>query len=153
MIIKWWLFPWHKSATTCSTLRDFGFVNLTIIMKIFHQHLNTFSLIRVIITSYYIYSDISQNINVTENRMCNQEWSKSTRRKPTTCRRLYHIMLYRVHLTWAGFELATLVVVELRLPMQSVPNYYTITTTTASTESINTMLSMYIHNGDSHNMI
>jgi len=25
--------------------------------------------------------------------------------------KLYHLMLYRVHLTWAGFELTTLVVI------------------------------------------
>ena len=26
--------------------------------------------------------------------------------------KLYHILLYRVHLTWAGFELTTLVVID-----------------------------------------
>jgi len=35
-------------------------------------------------------------------------------RKPPTCKSLtnfYHIMLYRVHLTWVGFELTMLVVI------------------------------------------
>jgi len=69
--------------------------------------------------------------------------------KPPTCYRLYHIMLYRIHLT----ELATLVVIGTDCIGIRNSNYYAITTTTAPTESINTMLSMYIHNGDSHNMI
>ena len=35
-------------------------------------------------------------------------------KKPLTCRKslkLYHIILYRVHLAWAGFEFTTLVVI------------------------------------------
>jgi hypothetical protein len=42
-------------------------------------------------------------------------WNRSTRRKPPTCRsltdKLDHIMLYRVHLAWARFELTMLVVI------------------------------------------
>ena len=39
-------------------------------------------------------------------------WRK--RRKLPTCRvtdKLYHIMLYRIHITWTGFEFTTLVVI------------------------------------------
>ena len=43
--------------------------------------------------------------------------NRSTRRKPQTCRKslrqTYHIMLYQLHLAWAGFELATLVVIQI----------------------------------------
>ena len=40
-------------------------------------------------------------------------------------------MFIRVHLAWVRFGLTKLVVMDLWLPMQSVPNYNTITTTMA----------------------
>ena len=44
--------------------------------------------------------------------------------------KLYHIMWYRVHLAWAGFELTTLVVIGTDC---IGTNYHTITTSTTST--------------------
>ena len=44
--------------------------------------------------------------------------------------KLFHIMLYRVHLAWAGFEL-TLVVIGTDYISSCKSNYYSITTTTA----------------------
>jgi hypothetical protein len=45
--------------------------------------------------------------------------------------KLYHIMLYRIHLTWAGFELTTLVVIGTDCIGSCKSNYHTITTMTA----------------------
>jgi len=43
----------------------------------------------------------------------------------------YHIMLYRVHHAWAGFELTTLVVIGTDCTGSYKSNYHTITTTMA----------------------
>jgi hypothetical protein len=49
---------------------------------------------------------------------------------------LYHIILYRVHLAWTGFELATLVVIGTDYTGSCKSNYHTITTTTAPTDIV-----------------
>ena len=45
--------------------------------------------------------------------------------------KLYHIMLYRVHLAWAGFELTRLVVIVTDCIDSYKSNYHTITTVMA----------------------
>ena len=52
--------------------------------------------------------------------------------------KLYHIMLYLVHLIWAGFKLTMLVVIGIDCKGSYKSNYYTIVTTTSPSKCIDT---------------
>ena len=54
--------------------------------------------------------------------------------------KLYHIMLYQEHLTWAGFELTTLVVVDTDCIGSCKSNNHTITSTWAPRKYANGLL-------------
>jgi hypothetical protein len=71
---------------------------------------------------------------------------QNIQRKPPTCRKSltdYHIILYQVHLAWAGFELTILVVIDTDCIGSYKPNYHTITATTAPSPDLGLPLRLH----------
>ena len=54
---------------------------------------------------YGVQRHFQQNFSYIEAVSFSGGGNRRTWRKPLTCHKLYHIMLCRVHITWAGFEL------------------------------------------------
>jgi hypothetical protein len=59
------------------------------------------------------------------------QYQEKTTDLPQVTDTLYHIMLYSIYITIAGFELTTLVVISTDSIGSCESNYHTITTTTA----------------------
>jgi hypothetical protein len=81
--------------------------------------------------------------NISVISWWNPEYQGETSELSQFTDKLYHIMLYRVQLTWEGFELTTLEAIGTDCIVSCKSNYHTITTTRYFMRRVSTSLNLF----------
>ena len=129
----------RSSFIFISTLMRFSYLNKKNYNAHGFSHRNWLSRrdLDICMVRVMMFSAIFNNISVTSWRsvLLPGETRVAAENHRPVASYFYHLMLYRVHLAWMGFELSTLVVIGTDCTGSCKSNYHTITTTTVTSFS------------------